>query len=174
MLGLGSQEGSTEGGTRGSGIGCSRYKQGREGLWSPPPQRRCFVPGSPKSLPVKSKPYSAAPASSPKCKFSGQTILMCADIPQGTGGVGNLPEIGSSYFCLKLAFHLTFNYQAQNVFLAAGIRRMLSLLFQPDFKVVFMGRLGRVCACSCPKSGKEEQGEAWQVSLDPQNKRNPC
>lgn len=113
------------------------------------------------------KPYSAAPASSPKCKFSGQTILMCTDIPQGTGGVGNLPEIGSSYFCLKLAFHLTFNYQAQNVFLAAGIRRMLSLLLQPDLKVVFMGRLGRVCACSCPKSGKEEQGEAWQVSLDP-------
>lgn len=113
------------------------------------------------------KPYSATPASSPKCKFSRQTILICTDTPQGTGGVGNLPEIGSSYFCLKLTFHLTFNYQAQNVFLAAGIRRVLSLLFQPDLKVAFMGRLERVCACSCPKTGKQEQGEAWQVSLDP-------
>lgn len=75
-----------------------------------------------------------------------------------------MPEIGSSYFCLKLTFHLTFNYQAQNVFLASGIKRAPSLWFQPDLKVAFMGR---ACACSSPKTGKEEQGEAWQVSVDP-------
>lgn len=68
-----------------------------------------------------------------------------------------MPEIGSSYFCLKLTFHLTFNYQAQNVFLAAGIRRALSLLFQPDLKVAFMGRLGRVCGVPLPKLAKRSK-----------------
>lgn len=48
----------------------------------------------------------------------------------------NLPEIGSSYSGLKLAFNLAFSYQPRNVFLEARSTRVLSLLFQPDLKVI--------------------------------------